>query len=733
VAITFTKPHTNSGTKTNFNTGFDVDLGYTLVTGDIGDLLVVEFSGAMGAGFTMTPPDSQWGIGTPGSPDNEKINVSEGVQIFGRVVDSGMVGSHLFHFVESGGAYVAWGITQVHPSASASWTRDRHVATNMSVSQATWNVDGGTTTSSDEIVFCTAGFNSTTPASLGIVRPGSHTVTNVWPEVTAGTRTLWGGTDTLSATTDLGNGTTHTVFSWTGATNTGSFMVTSYAAVATTTSVTGTVAVTLDAFTSTAAGSAVSAFWTAGSSGSYTIEAVADSTDAVAELDETNNTFDITVNVGSAPVALPDLTPTAITWTPTSPTEGDAVLPTVTVANQGSGALASGSDLRVAVLLDNGDSTTYRAANVVGWLSPGYTSGIAAGASVSLPMTGSPAGPATFTAPAAGTHELRAIVDSPSLLVESDKTNQWYGPVSFVTAAASTPSGGTIPGTREAQYWGGAQTMAANLPFGDGVTFNTSHSINWGSVSEWLQTNRYGMTIEGTSYTNIEPPCVCGSNQEGHRSWMLGPNATTFYDSYGCTNCGNFQTYGAGGSGTTTGISLKNFSGNGGMIFTNMGASGWAHWIGLIRQKDVEQGYIGHALSVEFPNAELNKTTTFVWPAYRADGDAASSYGTGPGSIGMRVGIPWSTAALGCTSTLGVLMEQALRIYGGYVDNRAGNGFVKLESTSYMQTRASECLNSGDSAKLRAAIRLCTNCNSTNPAGPVVTARRALLAPPFAY
>jgi len=133
--------------------------------------------------------------------------------------------------------------------------------------------------------------------------------------------------------------------------------------------------------------------WTA-QVGSHTIKAVADSGNAVAESDETNNAK----TVAFTP-SVPDLIIQSITWSPTDPSVGDTVLFTVTIKNQGSGKAGYFS---VAYFID-GSSRGYQD---VPWID--------AGAAVTK----------TFTWTArAGSHEIKAIADSNNVVTESDENN----------------------------------------------------------------------------------------------------------------------------------------------------------------------------------------------------------------------------------------------------------------------------------------------------------------------
>ncbi len=133
--------------------------------------------------------------------------------------------------------------------------------------------------------------------------------------------------------------------------------------------------------------------WTA-QVGSHTIKAVADSGNAVAESDETNNAK----TVAFTP-SVPDLIVQSITWSPTDPSVGDTVLFTVTIKNQGSGKAGY---FFVAYFID-GSARGYQG---VPWIDTG--------AAVTK----------TFTWTArAGSHEIKAIADSNNVVTESDENN----------------------------------------------------------------------------------------------------------------------------------------------------------------------------------------------------------------------------------------------------------------------------------------------------------------------
>ncbi|OGO19915.1 MAG: hypothetical protein A2144_12770 [Chloroflexi bacterium RBG_16_50_9] len=131
--------------------------------------------------------------------------------------------------------------------------------------------------------------------------------------------------------------------------------------------------------------------WTA-QAGSHTIKVVADAEDQIVEGNERNN--ERIVNFPA-----PDLTVASITWSPEDPSEGDTVIFSVSVKNQGSG---QANYAKLAFFIDG--------------LPTGYTNiGEAdAGATVT----------STFSwRSQAGSHTIRAVADDEDYITESDESN----------------------------------------------------------------------------------------------------------------------------------------------------------------------------------------------------------------------------------------------------------------------------------------------------------------------
>lgn len=372
---------------------------------------------------------------------------------------------------------------------------------------------------------------------------------------------------------------------------------------------------------------------------------------------------------------------------------------------------------------------------------------LAPGASVTIQFsTAVNVGPA-LASPAQGTTDqsvtVNANVNWLQRFPESDYTNNgatctYVVPAQSSGASYPGPGGPVLLSSRRPDQWPMDQAAACNLPFGNEATFGTV-APNFGSLFWFLLVDHWGMTInraEPNPVTDEVPQVYIAGDDENHQSFILADGVTA-YDGYGAVS----QT------DRTPKIVSAHYSlkapyeaAHGGMVYTNMGACGWSHEIGILTEEDVLQGYVGHTLAMCLPGGNLSVQTPFVAPAYRADGayqtvytGGARNLATGPWAIGDRFGIPWPTAALGCTSRLGKLLEQGLRTHGAYLDNYAGNGGFKAESTTQMLTWRTELQASGDDAKLVAAIRACTNAGPAAWAGPATSGRRAPLAPAYAY
>ena len=150
------------------------------------------------------------------------------------------------------------------------------------------------------------------------------------------------------------------------------------------------------------------ATWPA-TTGTHSVQAWVDDLKLIAESNETNNTLtrSLTVSAGS-----PDLTVTAISWSPTRPARGSSVTFKATIKNRGTAATPRGVIHGVAFFVDG---------RQVSW-SDTDTASLAPGASITLTANGSTAGPATWPA-TRGKHTVKAWVDDRNRIAESNENN----------------------------------------------------------------------------------------------------------------------------------------------------------------------------------------------------------------------------------------------------------------------------------------------------------------------
>jgi subtilase family serine protease len=141
------------------------------------------------------------------------------------------------------------------------------------------------------------------------------------------------------------------------------------------------------------------------------VQAYVDDSHLIAESDETNNTLNKSLTVGTPPLAA-DLVVTALSWTPAHPAAGNVVLFRATIKNQGTAATPAGVVHGVGFLVDG--------TNVA--FSDTDTASLAAGASTTLTANGSNAGPARWAA-TRGKHTVKAWVDDQNRIAESNESN----------------------------------------------------------------------------------------------------------------------------------------------------------------------------------------------------------------------------------------------------------------------------------------------------------------------
>jgi hypothetical protein len=148
-----------------------------------------------------------------------------------------------------------------------------------------------------------------------------------------------------------------------------------------------------------------SATWTT-TAGLHSVQAWVDDVNRMAESNESNNQLSVSLPIGI------DLTVTSVTWSPTSPHSGNAVLFSATVKNKGTVATPAGVIVGVRFDVDG---------NAVSWSDTDTTS-LAPGASVTLTANSGPSGNANWNA-TSGTHTVQGWVDDVNRMTDVDRSN----------------------------------------------------------------------------------------------------------------------------------------------------------------------------------------------------------------------------------------------------------------------------------------------------------------------
>ncbi|MFD0078269.1 CARDB domain-containing protein [Streptomyces sp. NPDC127166] len=226
--------------------------------------------------------------------------------------------------------------------------------------------------------------------------------------------------------------------------------------------------------------------------GAYTVSAVADPANTVAELDDTNNsrTAASKLTVGQSPG--PDLMVTGITTNPSAPAVGAPVSFTVAVLNRGTTAVPAGSVTRLTA-----GTTTLQ----------GTAGAVAAGQTVNVPISG------TWPA-ASGGVTLTATADATGTVTEADESNNVFTRSLVVGRGAAVPY--TEYEAEDARYQGTLLTSDRLRTFGH-TDFATESS---GRRSVRLDAN--GQFVEFTSVDqanaltvrNSIPDATAGGGQE---------------------------------------------------------------------------------------------------------------------------------------------------------------------------------------------------------------------------
>ncbi|WDZ82805.1 CARDB domain-containing protein [Micromonospora cathayae] len=151
--------------------------------------------------------------------------------------------------------------------------------------------------------------------------------------------------------------------------------------------------------------------------GSYRVSAVVDPANTVAEQNNDNNTFTAATDLVVTPAPGPDLQVVDVTPNPPNPAVGAAVSFTVAVRNRGITGTSATSVTRLVV-----GGTTLN----------GTTPGVAAGATVSVPVSG------TWTATAGGA-TVTATADATNVVAETNEANNVFSRSIVVGRGAAAP------------------------------------------------------------------------------------------------------------------------------------------------------------------------------------------------------------------------------------------------------------------------------------------------------
>ncbi|KFE70297.1 APHP domain protein [Hyalangium minutum] len=281
---------------------------------------------------------------------------------------------------------------------------------------------------------------------------------------------------------------------------------------------------TLPSTTSLAAGASVTltanASWST-SYGSYPVTAVVDPDNAIAEFNDSNNSFTKTLTVSRRPG--PDLIVQAISSTPSTPAAGAAVSFTVTVTNQGLDP-TPGSSVAVRLVIDG--ATT---------LNGTVPSSLAAGAGAAVTLSG------TWTA-TNGNHTLVATVDPASAISESVETNNSLTSSLFVGRGANVPwieyeaengrTNGAVQGPSRA-----LGTIAGEASGRKAVVLNaTGQYVEWTTVApanaivvrNSMPDAAGGGGIQATLSLYVNGSKLGTLNLSSKEAWVYGDDATQF-------------------------------------------------------------------------------------------------------------------------------------------------------------------------------------------------------------
>ncbi|MEU4062361.1 CARDB domain-containing protein [Streptomyces wedmorensis] len=206
--------------------------------------------------------------------------------------------------------------------------------------------------------------------------------------------------------------------------------------------------------------------------GAYTVSAVVDPTDTVAEQDNGNNSRTAATKLTVTQSPGPDLKVTGISANPSAPAVGAAVSFTVAVQNRGTATVPAGTITRLSA-----GATTLQ----------GTTPAIAPGDSATVAVTG------TWTATSGGV-TLTATADATGTVAETDENNNVFSRSLVVGRGAAVPY--TEYEAEDARYQGTLLTADQKRTFGH---------TNFATESSGRKSVRLDTTGEFVEFTSTNP------------------------------------------------------------------------------------------------------------------------------------------------------------------------------------------------------------------------------------
>ncbi|MEP7051520.1 MAG: CARDB domain-containing protein [Pseudomonadota bacterium] len=195
---------------------------------------------------------------------------------------------------------------------------------------------------------------------------------------------------------------------------------------------------------------------------------------------------------------LPDMTVSAVTWSPSAIDPGNAVTFSATIWNQGTGSTPAGTINGVAFYVD-GTKVTWAVTN---------TSAIAPGTSITVTASGGTSG-STWTA-TAGVHTIQAYVDDALRYSESDETNNTLNATMTVprynfessTQGWTNAESSTTSAQSTTQAYFGTHSLQVN--FSGAINYGTPQLISPSAGPGTVVTYRVWVPSNG-SITSIQP------------------------------------------------------------------------------------------------------------------------------------------------------------------------------------------------------------------------------------